>query len=119
MQNYQQLEIWKESVEVVRETYRLAEQLPKVKEFGMTSHMMTTALSIPVNITKSTRGRNPKEFLTFLENALESAYYLQIYVMLIRELLWNDSMRNELEIRLVSFISLLHKEIKLTQSFIK
>ena len=87
MHNYQELEIWKKSVEIVREVYSLAATLPNVEKYGMTSKMMSTALSIPVNITKSTCGTSSKERLILLENALESTFYLQIYLILIREVL--------------------------------
>ena len=119
MHNYQELEIWKKSVEIVRDIYNLAETLPNVKEYGMTSKMMSTALSIPVNITKSTCSKSSKERLSFLENALESTFYLQIYLILIREVLWSKNEHNRLDIKIEGLLKLLQNEVKLIQPFLR
>lgn len=119
MQKYQELEIWRKSVEVVKGVYELADKLPKVKKYGMISHMMHTALSIPVNITKSYGGKSSKELVDYLDAALESALSLQMYFILIRELLWTKDGHHELEFKLENLINHLHGEVKLIRSFMK
>ena len=58
--SYRDLDVWKCSLELAAEVYRLTTRLPKDERFGLTAQMRRAAVSISCNIAegygRSTRG---------------------------------------------------------------
>jgi type II secretory pathway pseudopilin PulG len=50
LESYKQLEVWKRSIELVKEIYRITDQLPKSELYGLASQMRRAAVSIPSNL---------------------------------------------------------------------
>ncbi|WP_235802745.1 four helix bundle protein [Vaginella massiliensis] len=78
--------------------------MPKAEKYGMISQMTRAALSIPANIAEGSSRHSDKDYARFLQIALGSAFELQTYFVLIRELEWTNSGLEKLEL-------LLEKEI--------
>ena len=49
---YKELIVWKESMKLVVEIYRLTKHFPSNEKFGLTSQMQRSAVSIPSNIAE-------------------------------------------------------------------
>lgn len=59
MTNYKNLQIWKKSMELVREIYLLTKTYPKEELYALTSQTKRAAVSVPANIAEGS-GRNYK-----------------------------------------------------------
>lgn len=80
--SYKDLIVWKRSVELAVEIYRLTESFPKREQFGLTAQMRRAAISIASNIAEGRSGSTRKEFRRFLFIAYASGGELetQIYI---------------------------------------
>jgi four helix bundle protein len=113
MKNYKELNVWKKGIELVKCTYQLAKLFPNEEKFGMISQMTRAAISIPANIAEGSSRNSDKDYARFLQIALGSAFELQTYYILCRELKWVS----ENEIEKIEII--LEEEIKMIQAFLK
>jgi four helix bundle protein len=50
--NHKDLNVYKKSIELVSEVYRLTENFPKTETFGLSSQMRRAAVSIPSNLSE-------------------------------------------------------------------
>lgn len=77
MHNFRNLDVWRDSISLVTEIYRLSNNFPKNEKFGLTSQIQRSATSIPSNIAEGA-GRNTNgEFINHLGIALGSSYELE------------------------------------------
>lgn len=113
MKNYKELNIWKKGIELVKITYQITKQLPSEEKFGLISQMTRAVVSIPANIAEGNSRNSDKDNARFLQIALGSAFELQTYFVIIREMNMADSdLLNEADKQL-------EEEIKMIHSFIK
>ena len=66
VKSYRDLEVWRKSMSLVEETYRLSSGLPRNEEFGLKIQMRRAAVSIPSNIAEGHSRRHSREFLQHL-----------------------------------------------------
>ncbi|HVF97016.1 MAG TPA: four helix bundle protein [Flavisolibacter sp.] len=52
MRNYQTLDVWKTSMQLVKEIYLLTKDYPKEEIFALTSQTKRAATSVPANIAE-------------------------------------------------------------------
>lgn len=76
MRNFRELEIWKDSMQLVTDVNRLLEQFLNNEKFGLTSQISRSAVSIPSNISEGCRGSD-KELVQYLNIALGSSFELE------------------------------------------
>ena len=82
MHDYKKLNVWQESVVLVKEVYLLTKKFPTEEKFGLVSQLNRAAVSIPSNIAEGA-GRNSKgEFRNFLGNASGSLYELETQLII-------------------------------------
>lgn len=82
MHRFEDLKIWKKSMDVAEKSYKLSANFPKEEKFNLTSQIRESAISIPSNIAEGA-GRNTNgEFKNFLGIANGSSYELitQLYL---------------------------------------
>lgn len=72
--NFRKLAIWREGIEISKETYATTKIFPKSEVYGLSSQLQRSAVSIPSNIAEGTARSTNKHFIQYLENALGSAY---------------------------------------------
>ena len=85
MRNHENLIIWKDSLTLVNEDYRLVKLLPKQESYGLCSQMTRAAISISSNIAEGCSRSSNKEFSRFLEISIGSAFELQTQLIIVRE----------------------------------
>ena len=84
--NFRELNVWKRSMDLVRNVYVLTSDLPEDERFGLKSQVNRCAVSIPSNIAEeSGRGTN-KDFSRFLDISLGSSYELETQLILTHDL---------------------------------
>ena len=86
MHNYKKLDVWKESVNLVTEIYRLTDSFPDKEKFGLISQINRCAVSIPSNIAEGAGRSSKKEFSLFLGYALASSFELETQLIITNNL---------------------------------
>lgn len=86
MRNFRKLEIWKEGITLVKQLYKLANELPKEEKYGLRSQITRAAVSVPSNIAEGCSRNSEVEFKRFLEIAIGSLFELETQLILIIEL---------------------------------
>jgi len=85
LESYKQLEVWKRSIELVKEIYRITDQFPKSELYGLVSQMRRAVVSIPSNIAEGYKRRNLGEYVQFLSIADASAAELETQIIIAKD----------------------------------
>jgi len=104
MRNFKNLHIWKDGIEIVKQTYLLSKVLPAEEKFGLISQICRASVSIPSNIAEGSARNSEIEYKRFLEIALGSAFELETQFIIIQELNFID------KDKLVTLFDILDKE---------
>jgi four helix bundle protein len=92
------LEVWKKSLDLVRETYIVTKQFPTDERFGLIQQMRRAAISVPSNIAEGAGRRTTREFIQFLYIATGSLTELETQFIISKELDFIDSCEMYLKI---------------------
>tara|TARA_R110000772_G_scaffold239999_1_gene352107 strand:+ start:124 stop:483 length:360 start_codon:yes stop_codon:yes gene_type:complete len=109
MRNFRDLEIWKDSIKLVKVVYELTSALPDTEKFGLISQMNRCSVSIPSNIAEGCSKDSQKDFIRFLQISLGSAFELETQLEVCIEL--DFIAREEVKITIRSLVKL-QKQIK-------
>ena len=74
---HRDLVVWREGMQLLVETYRVAAQLPDIERYGLASQLRRAAVSIPANIAEGFGRSAPGDYLRHLSIALGSLRELQ------------------------------------------
>jgi|WetSurMetagenome_2_1015567.scaffolds.fasta_scaffold1496321_1 four helix bundle protein len=72
MKTHKDLDVWKDSIELVVKTYQVTYNYPKEELYGLTSQIRRAAVSVPANISEGSARNYSKEFVRFLRIAQAS-----------------------------------------------
>lgn len=86
MHKVEDLKIWQKAIELVKQVYLVAQELPGDEKFGLVTQIKRSAISIPSNIAEGAGRNSKKEFKHFLGIANGSCYELQTQLVLSTEL---------------------------------
>jgi four helix bundle protein len=87
--SYRNLNVWKLSIELVKDVYRITQKFPATEIYGLTSQIRRAAISIPSNIAEGQGRTSSKEFRQFLGIAMGSMAELstQLYQAAIKQVI--------------------------------
>jgi four helix bundle protein len=77
MRNFRKLDIWKDGIELAKETYLLSKLLPDEEKFGLKSQICRASVSVPSNIAEGCSRNSQIEYKRFLEIAMGSAFEME------------------------------------------
>ncbi|MBX7131788.1 MAG: four helix bundle protein [Fimbriimonadaceae bacterium] len=83
---FQDLDVWRVSMQMVKEIYIATRALPKDEMYGITSQVRRAAVSIPANIAEGYARNASKEYLQFVGIAAGSQAELTTLLILVKEL---------------------------------
>ncbi len=86
MRNFRTLNIWQDSISIVKKVYKLAESLPLEEKYGLRSQICRAVISIPSNIAEGCSRNSQIDFKRFLEIAIGSSFELETQLTIIDEL---------------------------------
>ena len=66
---HEQLEVWRDAMDLVVHTYRFSQQFPASERFSLTSQIRRAAISVPSNIAEGAARRSKADYLRFLSIA--------------------------------------------------
>mgnify|MGYP003582081099 CR=1 FL=1 len=82
MHNFRELKIWQRAMDFVVRIYNATSNFPKEEQYGLTSQLRKSAVSVPSNISEGAgRGTN-KQFGHFLEISMGSINEAQTQIEL-------------------------------------
>ncbi|MGC4036496.1 MAG: four helix bundle protein [Chitinophagaceae bacterium] len=113
MKNYKELIVWQKGIELVKKLYQLTKQFPPDERYGLISQMSRAVVSIPANIAEGSSRNSDKDYARFLQIALGSAFEVQTYLIIAKELNFSPVKAIE-EIEIMT-----EEEIKMIHGFIK
>jgi four helix bundle protein len=108
--SFKDLTVWQKSFSLVKDVYTLSRQLPRAEQFGLTSQVRRSAISIPSNIAEGTKRGSRKDYIQFLRVAHGSSAELETQLLLMQSLYTIDA---------VGELKLLNEIQKMLQSLIK
>ena len=82
---FRDLDVWKLSIEIVKNIYQLINKFPNSEIYGLTSQLRRSARSIPSNIAEGQGRNSAREFKQFLAFALGSLAELETQLVISKE----------------------------------
>ncbi len=82
MQKLENLNIWKESMQLVEKVYRLMNKMPQEEKFNLNSQIKRCSVSIPSNIAEGAGRNTAPDFNRFLALANGSSFELKTQLLL-------------------------------------
>jgi four helix bundle protein len=84
--NFKELKIWKESMDLASDIYKMTKEFPRDERFGLISQIRRAAVSVPYNIAERVSRGSNKAFNQFLEIALGSLHEVETQLLIARNL---------------------------------
>jgi four helix bundle protein len=75
---FRQLLVWQKSMILVEEIYKVTGRFPRHEQFGLTSQMRRSSVSIPSNIAEGKRRKRQLVYLNHLDIALGSQAEVEV-----------------------------------------
>lgn len=85
VKSYQELSVWKKSIDLTKEVYAATKNFPKEEIFGLTSQLRRACVSIPSNIAEG-QSRGTQDFKRFLTIAMGSLAEVETQLLISKEL---------------------------------
>ena len=80
MKTYRELIVWQKSMGLVTNIYKVTNTFPNEENFGITSQLRRSAVSIPSNIAEGYGRNSLNDYIRFLNIAIGSLYELQTQI---------------------------------------
>ena len=77
---HKKLDVWLKSIDLVQNIYEITKSFPKAEDYGLTSQIRRSAVSIPANIAEGAARQTKKEFIQFLHTAQGSLSELDTHM---------------------------------------
>jgi four helix bundle protein len=94
MKTHQDLEVWKDSIELTKDIYLLTENFPKFEQFALSSQMQRAVVSIASNIAEGAARGSDKDFIKFLYYSTGSTSELETQIIISEKLDYTDNIEN-------------------------
>jgi carbamoyl-phosphate synthase large subunit len=83
---FKSLIVWQKAMALAREMYHLTAKLPSSEQFGLSSQLRRSAVSIPSNIAEGSRRGTKNDYVQFLRISHGSLSELETQLMLVAEI---------------------------------
>jgi len=84
--SHKDLDVWKQSIDLVKDIYILTSQFPKEETFGLTSQIKRAVVSVPANIAEGAARGHKNEYIQFLYISLGSQSELDTLLIISEKL---------------------------------
>lgn len=95
---HKDLEVYKKSIEFVKDIYQITAKYPREEQFGLVSQMRRAAVSIPSNIAEGNVRTYDKETIRFINIAIGSLAEVETQLIIAKELKFVDNIDEELNL---------------------
>lgn len=111
MKSHKDLTVYKTSIDLVIDIYRMSQEFPDVEKFGLTSQIKRAAVSIPSNIAEGAARSSKKDFGRFLYIALGSLAEVETQIEIAKRLAYLSD-QTEIEEKIIYIRRMLLKLIQ-------
>jgi four helix bundle protein len=80
--NYKELDVWKKSVALTTELYKLTSRFPDAERYGLTSQIRRASIAIAANIAEGWGRGSTAEYIRFLTVARGSLMELETHLII-------------------------------------
>ena len=87
MHNYKELEVWKKSIKLSIDIYKLSRSFPVKDQYILSSQISRAAISIPSNIAEEAGKDTNKDFCRYLSISEGSSFELETQLLISKEVL--------------------------------
>ena len=94
--DYKDLNVWKESMDLVENIYKIVNFFPKEETYALSDQLRRAVVSVPSNIAEGQNRNTPKEFIQFLYIALGSVSEVETQIIIAQRLKYVNQIENEL-----------------------
>ena len=95
LKNYKELKVWQKSYQLCLEIYRVNAEFPKEENFGLTSQIRRSVVSVVSNIAEGYGRKTTNDYIRFLYIAYGSICELETQILLSGDLGYTESSRLE------------------------
>ncbi len=82
VESFKKLVVWRKSMNLVAEVYKIVKRLPKEELYALSSQMRRAVVSVPSNIAEGYNRKSTKEYLNYLHFARGSNSEVQTQLMI-------------------------------------
>lgn len=93
--NFENLRVWEEAMALAEQIYKVTEAFPKAEQYGLTSQMRRSAVSIASNIAEGCSRNTKGEYVQFIGIARGSAAELKTQLLLAKRIGFMDELTTE------------------------
>ncbi len=86
MRDFKQLKVWQKAYRFVLTVYRHTPAFPSQERYGLTAHLLKSAVSVPSNIAEGCGRESDRELARFLSIAAGSASETEYQLLLAHDL---------------------------------
>lgn len=86
IQHYRDLIVWQKAIDLVVDVYKLTEKFPRHEQYGLTSQMRRSAVSIPSNIAEGYYRQTRRDYARFISIAFGSGSELETQIFISKRL---------------------------------
>ncbi len=110
MHNFRNLEIWKRSVLLVTDIYKVTNTFPNHERFGLMSQMQRAVVSCSTNIAEGSAKSSNKDFARFLEISLGSLIEVETELIVAKNLEYLENILfEELQNKIIELQKMIYK----------
>lgn len=80
--NHKDLDVWKKSMDLVEEIYKVTSNFPSSEIYGLTNQLRRASVSIPSNIAEGAARKGDKELLYFVNVAIGSVAEIETQLLI-------------------------------------
>jgi len=80
--NHKDLDVWKRSMDLVEDVYKVTSSFPASKIYGLTNQLRRASVSIPSNIAEGASRKGDKELLYFINVAIGSIAEIETQLLI-------------------------------------
>ena len=91
MSSFKELKVWQKAMSLAKEIYQVSANFPHQEQYGLTSQIRRSAISIPSNIAEGKNRNSKLEFKRFINIALGSAAELETQIILSHDLGYTEA----------------------------
>jgi len=89
--SYRNLHVWKKSLGLIKNVYKLSERLPKSEDYNLKQQLKRAVVSVALNIAEGKSRKTTKEFSQFLNISAGSLHEVDAVLVICLELGYLES----------------------------
>ena len=91
IKTHKDLDVWKLSIQLVKDIYQLSSKFPSEEKFGLVAQIRRAVVSIPSNISEGAARNSDKDYIRFLYISLGSLSEIETQLIIAEELGFSDT----------------------------